>query len=217
VDRKKDVKPADNQANQSASRGSLSKRRLLGQQQQCVHVCEQIEELSIVFYGQTSVCMQMDVPVALVLVEIANFDDLKTANHNAAGVLVNEIAHQLLSAVRGHDVIAQYNGRYIAILLVDADQIVGGKVCQRIKECIHKYSYLHKGGGSIELHFGVSDDSEGKYTEIEKMIFSAAQALNVAHQLGDGVIVRVSDLDPVKEISPREHFFPGDRLTSKTV
>jgi hypothetical protein len=40
--------------------------------------------------------------------------------------------------------VAHYNNRSLAILIVDADQIVGAKVRQRIKESVQKYAYFHR-------------------------------------------------------------------------
>ncbi len=194
---------------------SRSKRLLLSQHEHIVHVCEQIEELSIVFHDQVDACREMDVPIALLLCEMTNFDNIKNAFGEPAGeVVVHEVAQSLLNVMRGQDVIAQYAKRHVAILLVDADQIIGAKVSQRIKECVHRYSYFHHGGSSIDLVFGVSDDFGNRYVQLEKLIFSAAEALKVASDRGGGAVVRTSDMDPNEENHPKEHFLPGDRLTS---
>ncbi len=204
-----------NPANQPSSGRSRSKRLLLSQREQIVYICERIEELSIVFHDQVDSCREIDVPVALVLAEVTNFDNLKNTFGEPSGqVVVHEIAHSLLNVMRAQDVIAQFAGRYIAILLVDADQVVGAKVCQRIKESVHKYSYLHHVSGTVDLAFGVSDDGESRYAELEKLIFSAARALGVASERGGGAVIRTSDLDSNVENQPKEHFLPGDRLTS---
>lgn len=195
---------------------SRSKRLLLSQHEHIVHVCEQIEELSIVFHDQVDACREMDVPIALLLCEVTNFDNMKDAFGEPAGeVVVQQVAQSLLNVMRGQDVIAQYAKRYVAVLLVDADQVVAAKVSQRIKECVHRYSYFHHGGGSIDLVFGVSDDSGNRYVQLESLIFSAASALRVASDRGGGAVVRTSDMDPNEENHPKEHFLPGDRLTSE--
>ncbi len=208
------VKPSDR--SHSSDGRSKSKRLLLAQQDQQIYVCDQIEELCMVFSSQIESCRQIDVPVAVILIEVANFEELKTIDQESAAVLVNETAHHLISVIRAQDILAQYSGKYIAVLLVDANQDIGAKVCQRIKESIHKFSYFHAGAAVLKLDFGVSDDSDNKYEELEHLILSAAKALKIAHDRGEGAIVRTSELDPSKDSSEREHFFPGDRLTSKS-
>ncbi len=195
---------------------SKSKRLLLAQQEQQIYVCDQIEELCIVFSSQVETCRQIDVPLAVILIEVANFEELKIIDQENAAVLVNEAAHHLISVLRAQDILAQYSGKYIALLLVDANQDIGAKVCQRIKESIHKFSYFHAGAAVLKLEFGVSDDSDSKYEELEHLILSAAKALKLAHERGEGAIVRASELDPSKDSSEKEHFFPGDRLSSKS-
>ncbi len=196
---------------------SRAKHLLLSQREQVVHVGECIEELSSVFIDQLNSCREIDVPVALLLIEVTNFDELGSdGNEPGAEEVVNEIARSLLKVLRGQDIVIQYGKRYIAAMLVDADQIVGARICQRIKECIYRYSYFHHAAGAIEVVFGVSDNSESRYAEIEPLMFSAARALNVALGLGDGAIVRTSDLDQTTDMHSREHFLPGDRLSSKS-
>lgn len=209
-------KQKNNPADQPVGRRLMSKRLQMVQHEQIVHQCSQIEELCIVFANQLDACRQMDAPVGIILIEIANFDELENSSEQGAESAVSEIAKHILTVVRSQDMVARYNDRCLAVLMADADQVVGARVCQRIKECIQKFAYFHPGVHSIELEFGVADDSESRYLEIEALVFSAARALNRAHELGAGAIVRTCDLNPLRDVSPREHFFPGDRLTSKS-
>jgi diguanylate cyclase (GGDEF)-like protein len=194
---------------------NMSKRRLLSQAEPTVHVCSKIEELSIVLDAQLQACRQLAMPVALITMEVMNFDELTDPNMHGPDALVNKVAHHLMSVVRAQDVLVQYGGKFIACLVVDADQNVAAKVCQRIKESVHKYSFLHKSICPIQLEFGIADDSLDRSEQLEVLLFAAAKSLEFAHHLGDGAIVRALDLDQSIDESPKEHFVPGDRLTSR--
>lgn len=164
--------------------------------------------------AQAEACRSMEVPISLILIEVAHFDEVESRSLQTFAETVKEVAQILLPVVRAQDVIVQYGERFIAILLVDANQDIGAKVCQRIKEAVHKFSYFHAGASTLQLYFGLSDDSANHYEELEEQIKSAAKALGAAHDRGDGAIVRASDFDQTKEFRDKEHFFPGDRLSS---
>ena len=208
-------KLGNNPADQPVGRRLMWKRLQMVQHEHVVHECSQIEELCIVFANQFEVCRQMDAPVAVILIEFVNFDDLERFNEQGLEDLLKAVIKQVHTVIRSQDMLARYNKKHLAILMADADQIVGAKVCQRIKESVQKYAYFHPGIHSMELEFGIADDSESGYLELESILFSAARALNRAHELGSGAIVRTCDLDPLRDVSAREHFFPGDRLSSR--
>ncbi len=193
---------------------SMSKRLLLAQYDHRLFECGQVEEIAEVMSGQLQTCRNMDVPVCLILIEVDNFDEIESDSFQTPSETVQEVAQNLLSVVRGQDLIVHYGARFLAIFLVDANQDIGAKVCQRIKEAVHKFSYFHVCTSALQLSFGLSDDNASRYVELDTLIASANSALRAARDHGDGAIVRASDFDPVKEFRDREHFFPGDKLSS---
>ncbi|MBS1956573.1 MAG: diguanylate cyclase [Cyanobacteria bacterium SZAS-4] len=176
--------------------------------------CEEIEQLVALMSAQAETCRSIDIPVSLILIEVINFDEVESGSLQTATETVREVARNLLSAVRGQDLTILYGARFLAILLVDANQDIGAKVCQRIKEAVHKFSYFHILTSSLQLVFGLSDDSSSHYLDLDELITSAKRALEVARDRGEGAIVRASDFDSMKDCRDREHFFPGDRLSS---
>lgn len=193
----------------------MIKRRLLSPQERTMPSCDELRELSNTFYCQLQTCKQMDLSVALVMIEVVNIDELRSIDPERADYIVETIAQRLLVTVRTYDILARYRGKYIALLLVDADQHMASKICQRIKEAEHKHSYFHKDATPYELAFGISDDSANHDAEPEFLVREAMKALQIAHTLGDGAIVRMADLEHSQHAHPspsREHFFPGDKL-----
>ena len=205
----------NNPFNQPTNR-SMSNRRLLSQQERTIYPCECIEELTIVFAAQVEACKQVEVPITIILMEVIKRSIVDRTTIIEDDGLSCTLAHHLLAVIRPQDVIATVGKSHIAVLLADADQVVGAKVCQRIKESVHKYGYLHHKDGLIEVSFGVADDNHNKYCEIESIIFAANRTLTLSRKLGDGAIVRSADLGLSSDLPGREHFFPGDRLSSRS-
>lgn len=208
------AKRSGNVSRIKSSGRSKSKRLLLSQHHHRLFECGQMEDLSEVLLDQAETCRNIEVPVCLILIEVDNFDEIKSDSFQTPTETVNEVAQNLVSVVREQDLIVQYGARFLAILLVDANQDVGAKVCQRIKEAVHKFSYFHVCTSALQLSFGLSDDTASHYQELDTLILSANKALEAARDRGEGAIVRASDFDPMKEFRDREHFFPGDRLSS---
>jgi hypothetical protein len=91
-----------NPADQPVGRRLMSKRLQMAQHEQIVHECPQIEEVCTVFANQLEVCRQMDAPVGVILIEIANFDELETFNDPSGQDVVSQVAKHILPVVAGH-------------------------------------------------------------------------------------------------------------------
>lgn len=223
----KSAKHSGDDSKTGLSARSNAKRWLLSQDEPQLYECSQIEQLSVVLSPKLAMCRNMEVPVSVILISMTAVDEPENQSYQTLAETVKEVAQNLLSVIRAQDLIIQYAESCVAILLVDANQDVGAKVCQRIKEAVHKFSYFHVCASTLQLSFGLSDDSAsqyaefndliasaGQYAEFKDLIDSASQALTTACERGDGAIVRASDFDPMKEFRDREHFFPGDKLSS---
>ncbi len=172
--------------------------------------CEQIEGLYDELFSRYEMCQNCETKVSLVLADIANLDETIPAEQ--LDQLMSNLCNRIMNMTRSADVVVNFGMNGFAVLLVDCDQYSAAKVCQRFKETIHKVFFLnHQYAKDLEFNFGIADDhmlgEKGAY----KLIEDAQSTLGYANNLGNGAIVRASDLSPMScdDIHP-EHFVIGE-------
>jgi hypothetical protein len=148
--------------------------------------------------------------IGLIIADCANYDEMVSANSpSQVNITLQQLGEIFAQAVLAEDVIvAAPKGRFY-VLTYGADQFAAANLCQILKEGMRRFTFF-KCGLNPKPHydFAVADD---RVCETLPALFEhASRALKFAEKLGEGAVVRSSDLHHTWGKRPREHFGLGE-------
>lgn len=199
---------------------SVSKKVVLvalEQPRQVVH-CRGPEEVAVTFaialanYPPSV----MRLPFCVVLLDVSGLDTESETTGRRARRALNRVTSVIRGALRDGDIIVRYGQKRFALLLLGADEQASGKICQRIKEAIHRYFFIDiRWREPITLEFALTEHDPESGNDISELIFSNERNIRLAKSLGDGAIVTRSEAQDAFLSHRNFVFHLGDWLDSE--
>lgn len=154
-------------------------------------------------------------PVTLIIAECENyFEMLQDRSKKELDIELQQLAESFSLVLRSTDRIVRTGHGLFAIILYNVDQYAGASLCQVLKEALRKFIYF-KSQIHPKYGFAVADIVCNEDATVEKLIASARSALRQAENLGEGAIVRSSDLRQSWQRHPSQHFGIGSDWLKK--
>ncbi len=173
---------------------SVSKHvRIRPIEQGTMHYCPGPEDVLDIFVEAISKYPPtiLQLPISTVLLKIINEEHDEPRKRKRAIRRMNRI---IKSALNEGDVVVRYGRQKFAMLLFNADETQAGKLCQRVKEAIHRYCYLSlKLKHHLTLEFAVSQHQGFNVNDFAELVFGNERNIRLARTLGDGAVVTRTD------------------------
>lgn len=133
----------------------------------------------------------LKIPISIVLIEISSNGCMSKRRMNKAlkriGALIN-------SALGENTVLTRYGKSMFTGLLIGVDEQAAGKICQRVKEAIHRHCYLVEPfGKQPEVQFAIAQHDLTARNDFAELVFGNEQIIRLARALGDGAVVTRRD------------------------
>jgi diguanylate cyclase (GGDEF)-like protein len=120
--------------------------------------------------------------VSLLMIDLDHFKALNdTYGHQAGDRALKAVAECLTETLRGYDAVGRYGGEEFAALLVDADELTGEAVAERVCAKIREIDIA--GGIRVTASIGVATAPAAR-TDLDGLISRADAALYVAKNQG---------------------------------
>jgi len=151
-------------------------------------------------------------PISVVLIEVATGTEnvgkrrLKKACANLDLVIAK--------ALENGNIVVRCGKARFAVLLLDADENLAGKICQRIKETIHRHWFIkQKLKPHFVLEFAISEHTTFGGNDFAELIFGNERDIRIARALGDGAIIRHHEVKRHFQEHDPLHFQVGEVIT----
>jgi hypothetical protein len=142
-------------------------------------------------------------PISIVLIEVSM--GTETVGKRRLKKACSNLDLVISRALENGNVVVRYGKTRFAVLLLDADENLAGKICQRIKEAIHRHWFINlKLKAHLVLEFAISEHSTFGGNDFAELIFGNERDIRVARALGDGAIIKHHEL--------KAHFQEHDSL-----
>jgi diguanylate cyclase (GGDEF)-like protein len=120
--------------------------------------------------------------VSLLMVDLDHFKSINdTHGHQVGDTVLKAVADSLAETLRGYDALGRYGGEEFSALLVDADEITGEAVAERV--CARIRDLELPGGLSVSASIGVATAPAAR-TDLDSLIGRADAALYAAKNQG---------------------------------
>ena len=151
-------------------------------------------------------------PISIILVEVST--GTETVGKRRLKKACANLDLVIARALENGNIVVRYGKTRFAVLLLDADENLAGKICQRIKETIHRYWYINlKLKAHLVLEFAVSEHATFGGNDFAELIFGNERDIRIARALGDGAIIRHHEVKRHFQEHDPLHFHVGDVIT----
>ncbi len=134
-------------------------------------------------------------PITVALMSIRNEDLSTRKKRKKLNKSIKTLCPVIRASLKKSDVVVRYGAHRIAFLFIGSDEVEAGRLCQRVKEAIHKHSYFKlKLPKQLDLEFAISQHDVLKGNDIAELIFGNERNIRVACAMGEGAIVTRKDV-----------------------
>lgn len=185
----------------SQIRMSISKHVVFSPvEQTVVEYCRGPEEVVDVFVEAISKypASVLRLPITAVLMELTT-DSGKPLGKRKMKKVMLQVCRGVRGALGEADLVVRYGRNKLAFLLFNVSEELAGKICQRIKEAVHRYCYLvKKMKNRLCVDFAVCQHDPYGGNDFAELVFGNDHNIRIARALGDGAVVTRQDI--------KEHF-----------
>ena len=136
--------------------------------------------------SEISRCQKLDLPLAMIMVDLDHFKKVNDTYGHPAGDFVLKKTVEIIKdkALRSSDILGRYGGEEFCIVLSEARKSTALVIAERIRSSVEKADFTFEGTKiSITLSLGVSHISD-EITSAKKIIESADEKLYKAKEGG---------------------------------
>lgn len=124
-------------------------------------------------------------PMALLLFDIDHFKKFNdTYGHQVGDLVLRELAAVIRSQLRKPDIPARYGGEEFTIILPETPRQGAIELAERLRSVVEKHPFPHPGGDPLSVTVSIGVAAFPDYTEKQKLIEAADQALYRAKEAG---------------------------------
>jgi hypothetical protein len=140
----------------------------------------------------------LKLPITAVLMEVTADGSVKLGRRKMKKACAG-LYDLIQGTLNEGDLVVRTSPTKFALLLFNVDEQTGGKICQRIKEAVHRHWFIDlKQKVHLNLEFAVSQHNRFGGNDFAELIFGNEKNIRMARALGDGAIVTRKDA--------KEHF-----------
>ncbi len=133
-------------------------------------------------------------PISTILIEITDeTEPPKRISKKKMRRILSKLSTVISSALGQGDTVVRYHNNRFAILLMNVNETMAGKICQRIKEGLHRYCYFSREPLALAFEFATSQHDCLAGNDFAELVFSNEQTIKLARALGAGAIVSRQD------------------------
>lgn len=160
--------------------------------------CQGPEQMAVIFSDAIEVYPPAvwRLPITVVLMSVRNEDLGTRSKRKKLNKTIKSLCPVIRNSLRKSDVVVWYGPHRIGFLFIGSDDVEAGRLCQRIKEAVHKHVYFKlKLPKQLDLEFAVAQHDPLKENDLAELIFGNERNIRVACAMGEGAIVTRKDVN----------------------